>query len=89
MELNILEEDKKKLVFELKGETHTFCNILKKELQEHKDVIVASYRIEHPLVGVPTFILETKNAEPRKVLKDVLSSIKKKAQEFSKEASKL
>ena len=34
MEFNVIEESKTKLVFELKGETHTFCNVLKKELQD-------------------------------------------------------
>ena len=89
MEFNVLEEDKNKLVFELKGETHTFCNLLKKELQEHKDVVSASYRIEHPLVGIPTFLLETKGNEPRKVLKAALNSLKKKTENFSKEVKSL
>jgi DNA-directed RNA polymerase subunit L len=89
MKFNVLEETKTKLVFELKGETHTFCNALKKELQDHKDVKVASYRIEHPLVGIPTFLIETKTAEPRKLLKQALSSLKKQAEEFKKEVKNL
>ena len=89
MEFIVMEESKNKLVFELKGETHTFCNLLKKELQNHKDVTLVSYRIDHPLIGVPRFILETKGAEPRKVLKVVLQSLSKKAEEFKKEVTKL
>ena len=38
MELNILEHTKKRLVFELKGADHTFCNLLKNELWQDKDV---------------------------------------------------
>jgi DNA-directed RNA polymerase subunit L len=88
MELKVLEEGKQKLVFELAGETHTFCNILKAELQKVKGVSLASYKIDHPLVGVPTFQIETKGIEPRKALKEALSSIKKKAKEFQKEVAK-
>ena len=89
MEFKVVEESKSKLVFELKGETHTFCNILKDELRNLKGVVLATYRIDHPLVGVPQFLLETKGIEPRKALKDALKIVKKKAAEFSKEVKKL
>jgi len=89
MEFKVLEESKTKLVFELKGETHSFCNLLKNELQHVKGVEIATYRIDHPLVGLPKFIVETKGADPRKVLKEALSSVKKKATEFQKEVGKL
>ena len=89
MELTILEESKNKLVFELKGETHTFCNLLKRELQNSKDVNIISYRIDHPLIGVPRFILETDGVEPRKVLKTALSHLHKKVEEFKKEVAQL
>ena len=89
MEFNVLEESKTKLVFKLKDETHTFCNLLKQELQWVKGVIVATYRIDHPLIGMPQFLLETKGIEPRKALKEALKAVKKKAQEFHKEVSKL
>ena len=89
MELNILEESKSKIVFELKGETHTFCNVLKKELQETKGVTLATYKIDHPLIGIPKFLVETKSVEPRKALKEALASLKKKAKEFQKEAAGL
>ena len=89
MEFTVLEENKTKLVFQLKGETHTFCNALKQELMQVKGVAIATYRIDHPLVGMPQFHLETKGAEPRKVLKEALSNLKKKAEQFKKEVGKL
>ena len=42
MEFIVIEESKTKLVFELKGETHTFCNLLKEELQTIKGVVTVS-----------------------------------------------
>jgi len=88
MEFNVVEETKTKLIFELKGETHTFCNALKHELQQIKGVELVTYKIDHPLIGVPKFHLETKG-EPRKALKEALANLKKKAKEFQKEASGL
>ncbi|MBT4935693.1 DNA-directed RNA polymerase subunit L [Candidatus Woesearchaeota archaeon] len=89
MEFNVLEETKTRLVFQLKGETHTFCNTLKEELNKVKGVTIATYKIDHPLIGVPEFLIETKGVEPRKALKDALKVVKKNAEEFKKEASKL
>jgi len=89
MEFKVLEESKTKLVFQLIGETHTFCNLLKDELQNVKGVEIATYRIDHPLIGVPQFLIETKGIEPRKALQSALKSIKKNSEEFNKEAAKL
>ena len=87
MEFTVIEESKTKLVFELKGETHTFCNLLKDELLHAKGVETASYRIDHPLTGIPRFMIETKSVEPRKALKEALANIKKKAEAFKKEVA--
>ena len=89
MELNVLEESKKRMVFELKGETHTFCNALKEALWKVNGVEIASYTIDHPLVGVPRFIIETKGIEPREALKKASANLKKMTQDFKKELSKL
>jgi DNA-directed RNA polymerase subunit L len=89
MEFNVKEESKVKMIFELVGETHTFCNALKKELQQIKGVVIATYKIDHPLIGIPTFQIETKGIEPRKAIKDALKSLKKQGEEFQKEVSKL
>lgn len=84
-----MEESKTKIVFTLQGETHTFCNALKYELQQVKGVIIATYKIDHPLVGIPQFLVETKGIEPRKAMKEALKSLRKQAQDFEKEIGKL
>jgi DNA-directed RNA polymerase subunit L len=89
MEFKAIEESKTKLFFQLKGETHTFCNALKHELQQIKGVTLATYKISHPLIGVPEFLLETKGIEPRKALKEALANLKKKTKEFQKEVASL
>jgi DNA-directed RNA polymerase subunit L len=89
MELNVLEESKKRMVFELKGENHSFCNALKEALSEIKGVDITSYRIEHPLVGIPKFLIETKGIDPREALKKAIAELRKKGKDFKKEVSKL
>lgn len=89
MEIKILEESKKRMVFELKGETHGFCNVLKETLRKVKGVDIASYRKEHPLVGNPKFLIETKEIEPKEALKKAIGELKKKVKMFKKEIEKV
>ena len=89
MKFKVSEEGKNKLVFQLEGETHTFCNLLKKELQSLDGVEVAVYKIDHPLVGVPQFLLQTKGIAPREALKKALAQMKKKADKFLAEIKNL
>jgi len=81
MEINFLEKTKYRIMFEIKGVNHTFCNMLKEELWNNSDVKVCSYRTKHPLISVPTFIVETSKND---AIKAVLSSIKKIESENSK-----
>lgn len=60
MELNVIEKTKNKVIIEIRGENHTLCNALKEELYKDDKVKNAGYFIEHPAVGVPTLVVETK-----------------------------
>jgi len=90
MEINVVESKKNKIIFELKGASHTLCNALKNELWNDDKVKTATYSIRHPLVSEPKFIVETDGAEPKKVLTAAaqrLSKINTKVKEdFAKEA---
>lgn len=89
MEINILEDKKKRFVFELKGEGHTLCNALREELWNDKTVKVSAYNISHPLLKVPKFIIETDGKAPKKALKDAISRLKKKNSLFKKQIKSL
>lgn len=84
MELKVLEQSKTKMIFELKGEDHTFCNVLKDKLWEESEVTLVSYKIDHPLIGVPQFIIETKGKEPVKVLESAAKKLQKDLEQFKK-----
>ena len=66
MEINIVEDKKNKIVFEIDNLGHTFCNALKKELWNDSHVKVATYSIKHPLVSKPKIVVETDGSESPK-----------------------
>ncbi len=90
MEIAVLEKADQRVVFELHNAGHTFCNNLKKALLQQKDVSVATYSVSHPLVGTPTFIVETtKKADFPKLLLAATQAIKEENKAFVSAFSKL
>jgi len=89
MEINILEQEGNILKIEIKGEGHTLCNALRKELWNDKETAVAGYNIDHPLVGQPILILETQKENPKKVLLRAIEGLKKKNKELLEEIDKI
>ena len=88
MQMNVIEEKKGKIVFELEGASHAVCNVLKKELWNDKHIKNAGYTIRHPLVGKPEFIVETDGEDPRKIVANACQKIKKEVDKFSAEFKK-
>lgn len=83
MEISVVEDTKDKLVMDLKGFDHTFCNSLKKELYAENGIKEATYRIEHPLVGIPRLLVHTDGKKaPRAALKDAAKRVKDHNKEF-------
>ena len=88
MELNVLEEKKGKMIFELKGSSHTVCNVLKKELWKNSHVKNAGYAIKHPLVGNPEFVVETDGEDARKIVSAAAMKVKKEFEKFGEAVKK-
>lgn len=88
MEINILEENKNKIVLEIKKEGHTLANALRKELFEDEKTKIAAYEISHMLVGEPKLILETED-EPKKALINAAKRLQKTMEKIKEEAKKL
>ena len=89
MELKVIESTKKKLVFDLVGADHTFSGALKKELWNDKAIKISAYNVEHPLIGVPRFIVETDDKDPQKVLLDAVKRLEKKNESFLEDFKKI
>lgn len=89
MEVKILENKAKRLVFQLVGSDHTFCNVLKKELNNISGVVVATYAIEHPQIGIPKILVETDGKiKPQDALLKAVKNLQKSNKEFSTAFSK-
>jgi DNA-directed RNA polymerase subunit L len=89
MEIKVIEKGKKRLVFDLVGADHTFSNALKKELWNDKSIKISAYNVEHPLIGVPRFIVETDEKDPEKVLLDAVKKLEKKNESFLEDVKKI
>ncbi len=89
MELAVLEHSKQRLKFELKGEGHTFCNVLRKELWLGKAPDIAGYAIEHSLVSQPIFVVESDKQDPASLLSGAVERLQKKTAELQEKFKKL
>lgn len=89
MELKVVEKSKKKIVFDLIGADHTFSSALKKELWNDKSIKISAYNIEHPLIGIPRFIIETDDKDPEKALLDAVKRLQKKNEQFLEGVKKI
>jgi len=82
MEVKILEMGKNHLKLAIKGEDHTYLNLLQHTLLEDSDVEIAKYRIPHPLVSTPELYIKTKKKNPVEVLKKANERIAKECEEL-------
>jgi len=89
MEIKVIEKSKKRLVFDLVGADHTFSGALKKEMWNDKAIKISAYNIEHPLIGVPRFIVESEDKDPEKVLLDAVKRLEKKNESFLEDIKKI
>jgi DNA-directed RNA polymerase subunit L len=89
MEANIVKEDKDSIEVQLSETDHGFLNMLKEALWKQSGVEMASFRLEHPEVSKPVFVLKTKGKEAKKVWNSALDSVAEDLDKFGKEIKKL
>ena len=89
MEIKKIQDEKNKLVIEIKGVSHGFCNMLKEKLLEDSHVKIATYRVEHPLVNVPKLLVETDgNETPQKAILNAVGKLKTFTDKIRKDFAK-
>ncbi len=89
MELQVLKQTETSLEFKVIGETHTFLVLLKERLQENPHVKFVAYRIPHPMLEHPIFVLTVeKGYRPTDILAEAINEIKTQIKEFSNTFSK-
>ncbi len=68
-EVKIVELGKDYVKMIVKGEEHTYLNLLQHYLLEDERVVVARYNIPHPLVGEPELYVKTSGLDPLEAIK--------------------
>jgi DNA-directed RNA polymerase subunit L len=80
-----VENKKARLVVKLDGADHIICNSIREELWNDSNVRVAGYNVAHPLVGVPTMVVETSTGKtPQKALLEAVKRRKKLHEKLKK-----
>lgn len=87
MKIRILEKSEKSMRFEIIGEGHTFCNLLRDFLLKNPDVDFAAYKIDHPLVSNPVFYVRTRESRPEEALKKAAEDVIRALEEFKEKFS--
>jgi len=89
MEVQLLEKEDSKMKVKIVGEGHAFANVLRKKLHEEKDVDLAAYNIDHPLLSDPVLKVGTSGERnPKEVLVDVSSKLGKEYEEVQMKLKK-
>lgn len=90
MEIEVLEQEDNRIKFALQGAGHTFCNNFKHELYAEDDIDYAAYKVDHPLVSTPTFMIQKSSKKKfATVLKQAATRIKEQNSEIVKAVKKL
>ena len=82
MEIKVQENTKNRLKLEFVGKTHTLCNLLSKELWNDKDIVIAGYTLEHPVVSNSVLTVETSKGDANKAFLDAISRLAKTNKNF-------
>ncbi|AEH61680.1 RNA polymerase dimerization [Methanosalsum zhilinae DSM 4017] len=82
MELKIIDKTDDELSIEIKGEDHTFLNMLKFILLEDERVNIASYDMKHVSISDPILFVKTENTDPVDVVRDALAILISQCDEF-------
>jgi DNA-directed RNA polymerase subunit L len=89
METEVLKDEKHELQVKFSEIDHGFLNLIKEAVWQQSGVEIASFRVEHPEVGEPVFILKTKGKEAKKVWNSALELISEQLDKLNKELKKL
>ena len=88
MEIEILENKKDSLEFIVKGERHTFSNILREALLQDSKIEFASYKLEHPFDNEVKFFVKTDGKTASKAISDALGLIETNLNDFEEAVKK-
>ncbi|MEM0015233.1 MAG: DNA-directed RNA polymerase subunit L [Zestosphaera sp.] len=84
MNIRVRKYTDRELVLAIEGEDHTLANLLAKSALSNPHTKLATYVVEHPLVGTPILRIVTDGTDPVQVLKEVVASARDEAKQVLK-----
>lgn len=84
MNVRVRKYTERELVLTIEGEDHTLANLLAKSALSNPHTKLATYVVEHPLVGTPVLRIVTDGTDPIQVLKEVVASARDEARQVLK-----
>ena len=88
MEVEFTKKSENHIEFTLKGERHTYPNLLKSRLLQDKDVEFASYIQENAADNLAKFVVKTGKKPAKKAVLDAIAKIDSELDDFSKAIKK-
>ncbi len=82
MEVKVLEMEENYIKLLIKGEDHTYLNLLQHYLLEDESVVIAKYDIPHPLQDRAELVVRTKGKNPLEAIKEANEKIIKACEEL-------
>lgn len=88
MEVKFITKEKNMVEVEVAGFDTSLLNSIVEKLINAKGVEMAAYKVEHPLVGIPTLMVKTKGAtDAASLILKTLDEIENETEEFKKKFS--
>lgn len=84
MEINIVNQDKTLLEFEIIGADSALLEMIVERLSDNSAIEFVSCKVDHPLIGKPRIVVRAKNKDALELTLAAIEEIKKDASELKK-----
>jgi DNA-directed RNA polymerase subunit L len=89
MEIEVLTKEKNSIEVEFKDLDHSILQLLVERLNQDKDVEFVSFKVPHPVIKRPRFILKTRKKEAVKLLEEAIEETKNELDAFRKKFAQI
>jgi DNA-directed RNA polymerase subunit L len=89
MEIEVLKEEKDLLELSFSETDQGLLNMIKEALWKQAGVEMASFRLDHPEISKPVFMLKTKGKDAKKVWNSAVESLSEDLGKLGSELKKL
>lgn len=89
MEVEILKEEKDALQLTFSETDQGLLNMVKEALWKQSGVEIAAFKLDHPEISKPVFVLKTKGKDAKKVWNSAIESLADDLGKLDKELKKL